>query len=106
MANVRLRLCLGVEGVRGTLKLASSAVAVAGFRGRRRLDLLGAISGSSSVVNGRLSSEMEAPLLRLLFSGVLAVRAERLGDMTSGTLVQNRTQPIREKTSLTASCST
>lgn len=103
VANVRLRLRLGVEGGRGTLKLAGSAVEVVDFRGGRRLDLLESFSGSSSVVNDRLRSEMGAPLVTALFNGVLAVRAERLSDMTSDSLVQSRTQPIREKTNLAAS---
>ncbi len=88
-----MRLGLGVEGGRGTL-------AVAAFRGGRRLDLLGTVIGSSSVVNGRLRSEIDAPLLRPLSNGVLAVRAERLSDMTSDTPVANRAQPIREKLDL------
>ena len=97
---------LGVEGGRGTLKLVGSAVVVLGFRGGRRLDLLDTVSGSSSAVNGRLRSDMEAPVVMQLFNGtVLAVRAERLSDMTSDTPSQSRTQLIREKSNLSASCS-
>ena len=94
------RLCLGVEGNGGTLDVvACSGIELAGLVVGPRLALLDVAVGPPSIpeVRFRSLSEVALAVPFLVGVGALAVRAERLSNMTSMTPGHNRKPLIQGK---------